>query len=64
MVVHALHNTLGFVFALVAGGDLNVGLTDRSSGVGSVALLVPCVLLAAITAVVWWRTRRTGPALT
>lgn len=40
------------------------GLTDRSAGAGSVVLLLPCGVLVAVTAVVWWRTRRTGPALT
>ena len=64
VVIHALQNTLSFVFVLVARGDLNLGQVDRSAGVGSAALLVPCLVLIAVTAVVWWRTGRTGPALT
>jgi membrane protease YdiL (CAAX protease family) len=64
VAVHALQNTVSFVFVLVARGDLNLTQVDRSAGVGTVAMLVPCLFLIAVTAVVWWRTRRTGPALT
>lgn len=63
VVIHALNNTLVFLLALVAHADLTDAF-DRQAGVGSIIMLVPCALLAAVTAVVWLRTRRTGPALT
>jgi membrane protease YdiL (CAAX protease family) len=64
VVVHALNNTLAFLFAVALHTDLVRPLTDRSAGAGSAAVLVPILTLIAITAVVWLRTRRTGPALT
>ena len=44
--------------------DLGAALQDRSAGAGSPYQLVPTLTLVAITGVVWWLTRRTGPALT
>ena len=63
IVVHAVNNTLAFLISVLTHSDLAAGF-DRSVGTGSAIMLVPCVLLVAVTAVVWWRTRRTGPALT
>ncbi|MFE9243059.1 CPBP family intramembrane glutamic endopeptidase [Nocardiopsis sp. NPDC006938] len=63
VVIHAVNNTIAFLLSVVLRSDFAAGF-DRSAGAGSVAMLVPCALLVAITAVVWFRTRRTGPALT
>jgi uncharacterized protein len=63
VVIHGTNNTLVYLLALVTHADLVAG-SDRSAGAGSVVTLIPCVLLVAVTAVVWSRTRRTGPALT
>lgn len=63
VVIHAVNNTLAFLLTILTHADLEEGM-DRSVGAGSPIMLVPCVLLLVITAVVWWRTRRTGPALT
>ncbi|MBE3001012.1 CPBP family intramembrane metalloprotease [Nocardiopsis sp. HNM0947] len=63
VVVHAVNNTIAFLLVVVTRTDLAEGM-DRSVGAGSPAMLLPCVLMLAITAVVWWRTRRSGPALT
>jgi membrane protease YdiL (CAAX protease family) len=63
VVVHALHNTLAALVMTVLHADPNPAL-ERSAGTGSAALVVLCVTVAAIAAVVWWRTRETGPALT
>lgn len=63
VVIHAVNNTLAFLLVLVTHADMLAGF-DRSVGAGSAVMLLPCVLLIAITAVVWMRTRRTGPALT
>nr|WP_236567797.1 MULTISPECIES: CPBP family intramembrane glutamic endopeptidase [unclassified Nocardiopsis] len=63
IVIHAANNTLAFLIALILRSD-QVTWFDRSTGVGSALMLVPCALLVAVTAVVWWRTRESGPALT
>lgn len=63
VVIHAVNNTIAFLFSLVTHTDFTEGM-DRSTGAGSPIMLVPCVLLAVITAVVWMRSRRTGPPLT
>ncbi|MFE1170592.1 CPBP family intramembrane glutamic endopeptidase [Nocardiopsis sp. NPDC058789] len=63
VVIHAVNNTIAFLLSTVLRSDFAEGF-DRSSGAGSAVMLVPCVLLVAITAVVWFRTRRTGPELT
>ncbi|MER6943804.1 CPBP family intramembrane glutamic endopeptidase [Nonomuraea sp. NPDC000554] len=63
VVIHAANNTLAYLLGIVTHADLLAG-SDRSAGVGSIVMLIPCVLLVAITAVIWARTRRTGPALT
>ncbi|PRX99427.1 CPBP family intramembrane glutamic endopeptidase [Allonocardiopsis opalescens] len=64
VVVHALLNTLTFLLATAVHADLGGSIADRSAGTGSPALLVPGVTVALIAAVVWWRTRGSGPALT
>lgn len=63
VVLHAANNGLVLLLALVLRADLNAA-ADRASGVGSAVYVIPLVLLAATTAVIWFRTRRTGPALT
>ncbi|WP_150251238.1 CPBP family intramembrane glutamic endopeptidase [Nocardiopsis deserti] len=63
VVIHALHNTLAALVLTVLHADPNPAL-DRSAGTGSAALVVLCVSVVAVAAVVWWRTRRTGPVLT
>ncbi|MCG8914962.1 hypothetical protein L6E12_04050 [Actinokineospora sp. PR83] len=44
--------------------DVGAELATRSEAVGSWANLVPSATLVAITAIVWWTTRKTGPART
>ncbi|KJL26858.1 CAAX amino terminal protease self- immunity [Microbacterium azadirachtae] len=63
IVIHAVNNTIGFLFLLVIHADFTAA-NDRSDGVGSAIMLLPCVLHIAITAWVWWQTRSSGPALT
>ncbi|MDT0301771.1 CPBP family intramembrane glutamic endopeptidase [Streptomonospora wellingtoniae] len=63
-VMHALLNTLTFLFATALHIDIGTSVADRSAGTGSAVLLVPTLTAAAIAAVVWLRTRTTGPALT
>ncbi|WP_370013525.1 lysostaphin resistance A-like protein [Nocardiopsis sp. Huas11] len=63
VVIHAVNNTISFLTVVLLRSDPAAWM-ERSAGAGSAQLLVPCALLIAITAVVWWRTRETGPALT
>jgi membrane protease YdiL (CAAX protease family) len=62
-VVHGLNNTLTYVLLTVLHADLSVAV-ERSAGSGMVVLVVPSAAAVLIAAVVWVRTRRTGPALT
>ncbi|WP_329080766.1 CPBP family intramembrane glutamic endopeptidase [Streptosporangium sp. NBC_01469] len=63
IVIHAANNALAYLLMIVTHADPLAG-SDRSAGTGSAVFLMPCVLLVAITAVIWARTRRTGPPLT
>jgi membrane protease YdiL (CAAX protease family) len=63
VVIHALNNTISFLLVTALHTDPNA-LLQRSAGDTTPALLIPSALLVVITAVVWWRTRQTGPALT
>ncbi|WP_369011289.1 lysostaphin resistance A-like protein [Nodosilinea sp. LEGE 07088] len=64
VVLHAVLNTVVLIGAALLRVDLGTALQDRSAGVGSPYQLVPTLTVVVITAVVWWCTRRTGPALT
>ncbi|GAA4192305.1 CPBP family intramembrane metalloprotease [Streptosporangium oxazolinicum] len=65
VVVHALNNMILFLFVVAMHGDIGAGLTDRSAGVASAAMVVPLMVAGAlVVAVVWLRTRHTGPART
>ncbi len=64
IMLHAVFNTVNLVLALYFRVDLGGLLQDRSSGVGTPYQLVPAVLVIVIAAIVWWCTRKTGPALT
>ncbi|GAA2229892.1 CPBP family intramembrane metalloprotease [Promicromonospora sukumoe] len=61
VVLHASSNVFAFLLAIVLQSDLS---TDRASGAGSVIYLIPIALNAAVAAVVWYRTRHSGPAVT
>lgn len=63
IVIHAVNNTIGFLFLLLIHADFTAA-NDRSDGVGSAIMLLPCALHIAITAWAWWQTRSSGPALT
>jgi len=63
VVIHAVNNTIAFLLVVITRTDLAEGM-DRSVGAGSPVMLLPCVLLLLFTAVVWWRSRRSGPPLT
>jgi len=60
VVLHGANNTFAFLVVLVLHTGLTTG-TDRSAGVGSAIFLMPCVLLAIITAVIWCHTAAPAP---
>ncbi|WBC13007.1 CPBP family intramembrane metalloprotease [Micromonospora sp. WMMA1998] len=64
VMLHAALNTFTFLLALVLHVDLGTATQDRSAGTGTPYLLVPTLTVVVITAVVWWRTRRSGPVRT
>jgi uncharacterized protein len=64
VLLHAVLNTFTFLLALVLQVDLGTATQDRSAGTGSPYLLIPTATVMAITAVVWWCTRKAGPART
>jgi membrane protease YdiL (CAAX protease family) len=64
VMLHAVLNTFSFIVAPYLRVDLGAQLQDRSAGAGSPYLLVPACTLIVITAIIWWWTRKTGPALT
>ncbi|MDG4808197.1 hypothetical protein O7634_15700 [Micromonospora sp. WMMD1120] len=63
-MLHAVLNTFTLVLAAALRVDLGTATQDRSDGVGSPYQIVPTVAIIVITAIVWWCTRRTGPART
>lgn len=58
-LIHTVNNLLLFTVAIVMGQDLAAGL-DRSDGAGGPWVLVPTLVIAAVTAFVWWWARRHG----
>ncbi|MEV0082932.1 CPBP family intramembrane glutamic endopeptidase [Saccharopolyspora sp. NPDC050642] len=63
VVIHAVNNTLWFLFLIAQHGDFFAG-ADRSAGSSSAIMLVPSALAVTVAAVVWFATRRNGPAVT
>ncbi|MET7831362.1 CPBP family intramembrane glutamic endopeptidase [Micromonospora sediminicola] len=64
VMLHAVLNTFSLILAVSLRVDLGSALQDRSAGVGTPYQLVPAFAAVVITATIWWRTRKTGPALT
>ncbi|MPQ98816.1 CPBP family intramembrane metalloprotease [Modestobacter sp. I12A-02628] len=64
VVLHAVYNVTALVLATTLHVDVGGALSSRAEATGSAALLVPSAAFVLITAVVWWRTRTTGPART
>ncbi|MFI7068912.1 lysostaphin resistance A-like protein [Micromonospora sediminicola] len=64
VMLHAVLNTFSLILAVSLRVDLGSALQDRSAGVGTPYQLVPAFAVVVITAAIWWRTRKTGPALT
>jgi membrane protease YdiL (CAAX protease family) len=64
VVLHAVLNTVAFLGAPLMRIDFGAELADRSAGVGSATQLIPTLGVTVITAIIWWGTRKAGPALT
>lgn len=64
IVLHAVYNVSALVLATTLHLDLGGDLSRRGEIAGTPANLVPSAGLAVITAIVWWTTRKSGPART
>lgn len=64
VVLHAVYNVTALVLGTTLHVDLGGALNGRGEISGSFANLVPSAALVLITAMVWWVTRKTGPART
>jgi uncharacterized protein len=64
IALHAVYNTVSLVLGTTLHLDLFGALDGRGELSGSIASLVPSAGLVAITMIVWWITRKTGPART
>jgi hypothetical protein len=64
VVLHAVYNVSALVLATTLHLDVGGDLGSRGEIVGTPANLVPSAALAIITAIIWWTTRKSGPART
>lgn len=64
VVLHAVYNVSALVLATTLHLDLGGDLSSRGEIAGTPANLVPSAGLVVITAIVWWTTRKSGPART
>ncbi|VXC08589.1 CPBP family intramembrane glutamic endopeptidase [Pseudoclavibacter sp. 8L] len=64
VVLHVVYNVTALVLGTTLHVDLGGALDSRETASGSLATLMPSATLILITAVIWWMTRRTGPART
>lgn len=64
VALHAVYNVSALVLGTTLHVDLGGALSSREEIAGSMANLGPSAALVLITAVVWWITRKTGPART
>lgn len=64
VVLHAVYNVSALVLATSLHLDVAGDLGNRGEIVGTPANLVPSAGLAIITGIIWWSTRKSGPART
>jgi membrane protease YdiL (CAAX protease family) len=64
IVLHAVYNVSALVLATTLHLDLGGDLSRRGEIAGTPANLMPSAGLVVITAIVWWTTRKSGPART
>lgn len=63
-VLHAVLNTLTFVFWIALNADISIRLDRSAGGLDTVLLITGSLVLIGTAAVVWFRTRHSGPART
>lgn len=64
LVLHGVYNVTALVLATTLHLDLVGALSSRGEASGSIANLIPSAGLVFITAMIWWMTRKAGPART
>ena len=64
IALHIVYNVTALVLGTTLHVDLGGALNSREEISGSIANLVPSVVLILITATIWWITRKSGPART
>jgi membrane protease YdiL (CAAX protease family) len=64
VVLHGVYNVSALVLATTLHLDIGRELSSRGEVVGTAANLVPSAGILIITAIVWWTTRKSGPART
>lgn len=64
VVLHAVYNVSVLVLATTLHLDLGGQLSSRDEIAGTPANVVPSAGLVALIAIVWWITRKSGPART
>lgn len=62
IIAHAVNNTIAFIY-LIALHDDFLASFDRSAGSTGPIMLLPTVVTFAVAGVVWFATRRHGPAV-
>ena len=62
VMLHAVHDASAVLVATMLRHDLGGALGTRAEIEGSILDLVPSAGIVIITAVIWWTTRRSGPA--
>jgi uncharacterized protein len=64
LVLHGVYNVSALILATTLHLDLGGDLGRRGEIAGTPVNLVPSAGLAVITAIIWWTTRKSGPART
>ncbi|MBP2476651.1 membrane protease YdiL (CAAX protease family) [Crossiella equi] len=64
VVLHGVYNVTALVLGTTLHFDIGAELANRGDATGSWLNLAPSAVLVVITAIVWWMTRKDGPART
>ena len=64
LVLHGVYNVTALVLGTTLHVDIGAELATRGEATGSWLNLAPSAALVVITSIVWWMTRKDGPART
>jgi membrane protease YdiL (CAAX protease family) len=64
VVIHAALNTVTFLFWIALNADISVRFDRSAGGLDTVLLITGSIVFVGTAVVVWFRTRKTGPATT